>query len=199
MSQGVLPPGADDPADSGLHRPGYAPPGSDQSARAALEPAFRRAEYWIGPATTSCRLLAAADPNLDSAQALGAAGWLLTRIEQPCAALAKRLAELGCSSAQLLTPCNPRGLAAGAAGNQQAMQRLAERLRAAQARWLPSLAMDRDGGWREPGVLLLAEPVQAGRWAEEFEQAAWVEYDAAGCGQLRWTQSPTQPVANKGE
>ena len=164
-----------------LKRGGPPSAASDAANRAALELAFRQADYWISPVPGEAKFTA---PTAE-------AGWLLTRIDQPCAALSRRLAELGCSSAQLLTACNPRGLAASAADNRRAIQRLALCLRAAQAQWLPSLAMDRAGGWREPGVLLLGEPERVRRWAEQFEQAAWVEYDAAGCGRLRWTAANT--------
>lgn len=158
---------------------------ADSASRARLQTAFAEACYWLLPSALNRRPVG--DERLDPT-ALRQAGWIRTRLGQASPALAARLQAYGVQRAQLLTACNPQGRPADPASNQRAMRRLESVLNQGQQAWLAGLAMAESGGWREPGCLLLgADALQAAHWAQEFDQAAWVEYDADGQGRLHWT------------
>nr|WP_225444510.1 DUF3293 domain-containing protein [Pseudomarimonas arenosa] len=92
----------------------------------------------------------------------------------------------------MITACNPQGRPASPTFNRQVMPRLLAALAERDQAWMPAVAMADDGSWCEPGCLLLGTSLALARqWAAEFDQAAWVEYDALGHAHLHWA-SDTQ-------
>jgi hypothetical protein len=112
-----------------------------------------------------------------------------TRIDQPCAALATRLAAAGIGQAALVSACNPQGRELDPQVNVQRQGEFEAALDADGRRFLPALGRAPDGSWEEPGVLVLdiAED-EARRWAARWEQVAFVQYDARGCGRLHFVE-----------
>lgn len=154
-------------------------------AEQALGRVFATACYLVHPTEEELRLEAAVTLSLADLTALG---WIDTRLGQSSPALAAALLQHGVTQAQLLTPCNPGGRRIADDANDRALQAMRAMLTQSAQPWLHSLSMDDAGRWREPGFLLLgASPEQALHWAQAFDQAAWVEYDAKGQGELRWT------------
>ena len=155
------------------------------SADPHLKQAFAEACYLIHPSDHAAGSHRAVSLSLSD---LRATGWIDTRLGRASPELAAVLRQQGVTHAQLLTPCNPRGRRIADKDNDQALLTMRQMLAQNAQPWLAALSMDGAGGWREPGFLLLGASLERGRqWAQQFDQAAWVEYDAQGQARLRWT------------
>jgi len=114
-----------------------------------------------------------------------------TRIGDAHPTVARLLAEAGQPAASLLTACNPRSLPLTADANALRQAALHGRLRAGNWNFLPAEGCSVDGLWREAGYLVIGlhgEPAR--RLALDFDQIAWVEYDAGGLATLRYSGCP---------
>lgn len=118
--------------------------------------------------------------------------WLETRIGQCSPPIAAWLGARGQPCASLVSARNPEGQALDEQANAVREARLRQRLLAEGLVLMEAegLAAE-EGGWREPG--LWAAGLGGGRCRvlmRDFDQLAWVEYDADGLAQLRWTAEP---------
>lgn len=113
---------------------------------------------------------------------------IVTRIGEPNVALARLLDRQGAGRAALLTACNPLSEKLSDAENGRRMRALCGGLDAAGRRWLEAEGRAADGRWAEPGVLLLDPAAgEALALCQQWQQHAWVAYDAQGRGALQFT------------
>lgn len=116
---------------------------------------------------------------------------IVTRIDRPSPPLANLLAARGAAGAALLTACNPRSQELAMVDNVARQQQLCGELRRLQLNWLSAVGRSADGQWQEASLLALDLPSdQAMALCRQFEQHAWVRYDAEGRGQLVVTDLP---------
>lgn len=117
--------------------------------------------------------------------------WLQTRVGERAPLLAAWLLRHGCSAASLVSARDPGGRALPETENQQREARLRMRLGELGLAALPAEGVADDGGWREPSLWVPGLHGAACRQLmQQFAQLAWVEYDASGLAQLRWTRDP---------
>lgn len=117
--------------------------------------------------------------------------WIETRIGTPNAELAAWMRRRRCARASLVSACNPLGTPHEPWLNQVRDDEL--RLELADKGWRLWLAegVSADGGWREPSLFVPGfHGAECRDVMQAFDQLAWVEYDAAGLGQLCWTDEP---------
>lgn len=132
----------------------------------ALRVAYREAEYLV----------------FDAGQPI------LTRIGEASPALARLLDREGARQAALLTACNPLSQPLSDRENARRMAALRSGLDAAGRRWLEAEGRAADGRWAEPGVLLLDPAAgEALALCQQWQQHAWVAFDAQGRGALQFT------------
>jgi hypothetical protein len=112
-----------------------------------------------------------------------------TLIDQPCARLATWLAAAGAGCAALISACNPQSRELDPQTNLQRQADFEAALHADGLDFLPALGRSPDGHWQEPCVLVLDLSLASARaWAARWEQVAYVQYDARGCGSLQFVE-----------
>ena len=113
-----------------------------------------------------------------------------TRIDQPCAELAAVLRRCSVDGAVLVSACNPDSQPLPPECNLLRQRALEDELNEQDFAFLPALGRADDGGWQEPGVLVLGiSAVEAHAVAARWGQRAFVVYDASGCGRLRFVDA----------
>lgn len=115
--------------------------------------------------------------------------WTATRIGVPSEALADWLRGQDHARASLLSACNPRGALQPAEINAARDEALRRQLAGKGWSFSPAEGVSADGRWRESSLFVpgLHGP-ECRSLMQAFDQLAWVEYDAAGQAQLRWTR-----------
>ncbi|MEZ5312391.1 MAG: DUF3293 domain-containing protein [Thermoanaerobaculia bacterium] len=98
------------------------------------------------------------------------------------------LRENGFETAAYVTAANPRSTRLGDRENEARHERLLEMVTAQTIRFLPAESRDREGGWRETGLLLLGiDEGAALDLASELGQAAILALEAGRPVRLAWT------------
>jgi hypothetical protein len=117
--------------------------------------------------------------------------WLETRVGARAPALAAWLARHGADAASLVSARQPGGRLLPEAQNQRRERQLRRCIAALDLATWPAEGVADDGGWREPSLWVPGlQGAACRRLMQQFAQLAWVEYDASGLAQLRWTRDP---------
>ncbi len=114
-----------------------------------------------------------------------------SRIGETSIAIADCLRRHNAQRAVLISARNPQARELPEADNQRLDAELQDWLAAEGRRGLPAEGSAPDRSWVEPCTLILdLSPGQARQLAQQFDQAAWVEYDGQGLAQLAWLDRP---------
>jgi hypothetical protein len=113
---------------------------------------------------------------------------IVTCIGQPSETLAALLLREGVDQAALLTACNPRSESLDHATNVARMGELKDQLRNGGWRSCEAEGRAANRSWSEASLLVLGlDAVEAQTICQRWQQHAWVQYDASGCGALYCT------------
>jgi hypothetical protein len=113
------------------------------------------------------------------------AGWIASRVGQPCPALATLLDAAGATRASLVTACNPRGRRLDDAANQARLAALHAALAAAGYGCRVAEGAADDRSWVEPSLWVPGlHGAECAALMRAHDQLAWLEYDAEGTATL---------------
>lgn len=106
-------------------------------------------------------------------------------LDRPDTDVASWLSRQGCTTAALLTACNPGAVPQTRQVNAQRCAALEACLRAGGFRFVPAEGAAADRSWVEPSVCVLGMDARAaGECAHRFGQVAWLQIHASGAATL---------------
>ena len=106
-------------------------------------------------------------------------------LDRPDTDVANWLSRQGCTTAALLTACNPGAVPQTGPVNAQRCAALEAWLRAEGFRFVPAEGAAADRSWVEPSVCVPGMDARdAAECARRFGQLAWLQIDASGAATL---------------
>ena len=97
------------------------------------------------------------------------------------------LASFNAQSACLLAVGNPRGQILSDDDNLDRRMQLLSKVEQARLNYFVARAENAQQFWAQDSYLIFdIDPLDANRWAREFDQLAWVDIPSSGCAALIW-------------